>query len=146
MTLCTMRAEHFARIVATVWKLCAFVIKIYNFTYSTTVLTLIIQTFIERPVFQFTWPEHKQVVRRPPAEIAVETAEYSFNSAIWGYHIHRQVWTPRHGQRLVCEREHGNAEDRFAVTVIERDRPPNGSSSSLGIVPSSSQIQVAKSL
>ena len=78
--------------------------------------------------------------------MAVETAEYSFKSAIRGYHVYRQVWTPHHGQRLVGEREHGNAEDRFAVAVIERDGPPYGPSSSLGIAPSSSQIQVAKPL
>ena len=76
--------------------------------------------------------------------MAVETPEYSFNSAIRGYHVHKQEWTPRHGQRLVGKREHGNAEDRFAVSVIERDGLPSEPSLSLlGIAPSWSQIQVA---
>ena len=53
--------------------------------------------------------------------MAVETAEYCFKSAFWGYHVYRQVWTPHHGQRLVSEREHGNAEDRFTIAVTEGD-------------------------
>ena len=73
-------------------------------------------------------------MRRPPADMAVETAKYSFNFAIRGYHIYRQVLTPCHGQRLVGEREHSNAEDRFVVTVFEHDGSPYGPSSSLGIV------------
>ena len=58
--------------------------------------------------------------------MAEETAEYSFNSAIRGYHVYREVWTSHHRQRLVGEREHGNAEDRSAVAVTERDRPRPG--------------------
>ena len=52
--------------------------------------------------------------------MADDSAEFTFLSAIRGFHVYRQVWTPHLGQRLSGCREHGNVEDRFAVAVIER--------------------------
>ena len=36
-----------------------------------------------------------------------------------GFHVYCRVWLPHLGQRLSAEREHENAEDRFAIAVRE---------------------------
>ena len=51
-----------------------------------------------------------------------ESAEFTFPSAVRGFHVYRRVWVPRLGQGLGGERELGNAEDRFAVAVGLFDR------------------------
>ena len=45
--------------------------------------------------------------------------EFSFTAAVRGFHVYHRVWLPHLGQRLSTEREHGNAEDRFAIAVRE---------------------------
>ena len=42
---------------------------------------------------------------------------FSFTAAVTGFHVYRRVWLPHLGQCLNTEREHGNAEDRFAIAV-----------------------------
>ena len=46
-------------------------------------------------------------------------SEFSFTVAVTGFHVYRRVWLPHIGQCLSAEREHGNAEDRFVITVRE---------------------------
>ena len=46
-------------------------------------------------------------------------SEFSFTAAVIGSHVYRRVWLPHLGQRLSMEREHGNAEHHFAITVRE---------------------------
>ena len=48
-----------------------------------------------------------------------DESEFSFTAAVRGFHVYRRVWLPHLGQRLSAEREHGNAEDRFAIAVTE---------------------------
>ena len=48
-----------------------------------------------------------------------DDSEFSFTAAVTGFHVYRRVWLPHLGQRLSAEREHGNAEDRFAIAVRE---------------------------
>ena len=43
---------------------------------------------------------------------------FSLNSAIRGYHIYKSIWNPAIGDVLICKRESGNDNDRFAVAVI----------------------------
>ena len=59
-----------------------------------------------------------------------ELAEYTFTSAAHGFHqefirnnyedIYHRVRTPRLGQHLHGEREHGNTEDWFTVAVVKK--------------------------
>ena len=46
-------------------------------------------------------------------------SEFSFTAAVTGFYVYRRVWSPHLGQRLNAKREHGNAEDRFAIAVKE---------------------------
>ena len=48
-----------------------------------------------------------------------DDSEFSFTAAVTGFHVHRRVWLPHLGQCLNAEREHGNTEDRFVITVRE---------------------------
>ena len=48
-----------------------------------------------------------------------DNSEFSFTAAVTGFHVYRRVWLTHLGQRLGAEREHGNAEDRFAIAVRE---------------------------
>ena len=36
-----------------------------------------------------------------------------------GYHVYRDVWAASIGELLPCEREAGNASDRYAVAVMK---------------------------
>ena len=38
---------------------------------------------------------------------------------IRGHHIYKEIWTPVINEILSCSQEHGNSEDRFAVSVIK---------------------------
>ena len=48
-----------------------------------------------------------------------DDSEFSFTAAVRGFHVYHRVWLPHLGQCLSVEREHGNAEDRFAIAVRE---------------------------
>ena len=48
-----------------------------------------------------------------------DDSEFSLTAAVRGFHVYRRVWSPHLGQCLSAEREHGNAEDRFAIAVRE---------------------------
>ena len=52
-------------------------------------------------------------------ELEKDDSEFSFTAAVTGVHVYRSQWLPHLGQRLNTEREHGNAEDRFVITVRE---------------------------
>ena len=45
--------------------------------------------------------------------------EFSFTATVTGFRVYCRVWLPHLGQRLSAEREYGNAEDHFAITVRE---------------------------
>ena len=47
--------------------------------------------------------------------MAVHTAE----STIRDFHVYGDRWSPVIGEVLVCERESGNAEDVYAVAVLQ---------------------------
>ena len=46
------------------------------------------------------------------------TTEFTFSSAIRGFHVYRHSWIPHVGEQLETEGEPNNTEDRFAVAVI----------------------------
>ena len=53
------------------------------------------------------------------AGVREDSSEFSFTAAVTSFHIYRRVWLPHLEQCLSAEREHGNAEDRFAIAVRE---------------------------
>ena len=56
--------------------------------------------------------------------MADDSTDFTFPSAVRGFHHYQRVWLPLIGQRLSGERELHNPEDRFAVAAIARSRPP----------------------
>ena len=42
-----------------------------------------------------------------------------FRSVVRGYHVYKRVWTPVLGEQLSTNQEHGNPEDRYAVSVMK---------------------------
>ena len=61
------------------------------------------------------------------------TTEFTFSSAIRGFHVYRHSWIPHVGEQLETEREPNNTEDRFAVAVIKVGQ--NGSRTVVGHIP-----------
>ena len=45
--------------------------------------------------------------------------KFTFSSAIRGFHVYGKTWSPHIGQQLQTMRQYDNAEDRFAVAVVE---------------------------
>ena len=45
-------------------------------------------------------------------------ATYETDSCVRGFHIYQDIWTPVIGEELLCEREEGNPNDRYAVSVL----------------------------
>ena len=45
-------------------------------------------------------------------------ATYETDSCVRGFHIYQDIWTPVIGEELLCEREEGNPNDRYAVPVL----------------------------
>jgi len=55
--------------------------------------------------------------------IAVQNMEkFTFNSAVWGYHICKDVWKPAIGEKLHAEEKLDNAVDKFAVKVVKNNK------------------------
>ena len=44
---------------------------------------------------------------------------FEFNCFITGYHVYKDIWTPRIQEELTCEREPGNQHDEHAVKVLK---------------------------
>ena len=60
--------------------------------------------------------------------------EYNFNSSIRGCHVYKNVWKYEIGDKLICEREENNPNDKFSVnkgnnkitelrTILQRESP-----------------------
>ena len=47
--------------------------------------------------------------------------QFEFSELITGHHVYKNVWTPFIGEKLECEREHDNEQDKFAVKVVKED-------------------------
>ena len=52
-------------------------------------------------------------------EVREDGSEFSFTAAVRGFHVYHRVWLPHVGQCLSAEKEHGNAEDHFAIAITE---------------------------
>ena len=55
------------------------------------------------------------------AETSAETMSYSYESAVQGHHIYKEIWEASCGQMFPCLREDGNSYDPFAVAVMRAD-------------------------
>ena len=47
--------------------------------------------------------------------------EFTFGSAVRGYHVHKVVWKSTIGEKLQADQELGNEADKFAVRVIKNN-------------------------
>ena len=47
---------------------------------------------------------------------------FTFNSAVRGYHVYKVVWKPTIGKNLQEDQELGNEADKFAVKVIKNNK------------------------
>jgi len=48
----------------------------------------------------------------------MSTRHFNWESVVRG-HIYKDIWTPLIGEILFCDREEGNSEDSFAISVIK---------------------------
>ena len=44
---------------------------------------------------------------------------FTFNSAVRGYHVYKVVWKPTIGEKLQADQELGNEADKFALKVVK---------------------------
>ena len=47
--------------------------------------------------------------------------KFTFDSAVWGYHVYKVVWKPTIGEKLQEDQELGNEADKFAVKVVKNN-------------------------
>ena len=47
--------------------------------------------------------------------------EFNFESSIRGYHVYKSIWTYEIGEKLRCDREEHNSNDKFAVKLVRND-------------------------
>ena len=48
-------------------------------------------------------------------------ASFHLTSCIRGYHIYKEIWTPKIGKEDKCQCEPGNREDPYAVAIKKDD-------------------------
>ena len=47
--------------------------------------------------------------------------KFKFESSIRGYHVYKSIWTYEISEKLRCDREENNANDKFAVKLVRND-------------------------
>lgn len=52
--------------------------------------------------------------------------EHTVDSAVRGFHIYQDIWTPVLNEQLKTIQEHGNSKDQFAVAVYKEGTPGPG--------------------
>jgi len=57
--------------------------------------------------------------------------EHSIDSAVRGFHVYKDVWSPSIHEQLRTTQELGNPEDEYAVAVVKDD---DSSSSTTGTI------------
>ena len=45
--------------------------------------------------------------------------KFTFDSAVWGYHVYEVVWKPTIGKKLQADQELHNEADKFSVKVVK---------------------------
>ena len=46
----------------------------------------------------------------------------TFDSAVRGYHVYKDVWKPTMGEKLHTEQEPDNAVNKFAMKVVKNNK------------------------
>jgi isopropylmalate/homocitrate/citramalate synthase len=47
--------------------------------------------------------------------------QFNFESSIRGYHVYKSIWTYEIGEKLRCDREENNPNDKSAVKLVRND-------------------------
>ena len=47
--------------------------------------------------------------------------KFTFDSAVRGYHVYKDVWKPTIGEKLQADQELGNEANKFAVKVVKNN-------------------------
>ena len=47
--------------------------------------------------------------------------EFNFESSIRGYHVYKSIWTYEIGEKIRCDREENNPNDKSAVKLVRND-------------------------
>ena len=50
-----------------------------------------------------------------------QQTEFNFESSFQGYHVCKSIWTYEIGEKLRCDREENNPNDKFAVKLFRND-------------------------
>ena len=48
--------------------------------------------------------------------------KFTFNSAVRGYHVYKDVWKPAIGEKRHAEQELDNAVDKFVIMVVKNNK------------------------
>ena len=48
--------------------------------------------------------------------------KFTFDSAVQGYHLYKNVWKPAIGEKLHAEQEPDNAVDKLAMKVVKKQQ------------------------
>ena len=70
-----------------------------------------------------------------PSAIIMAAFEHRPESAVRGFHIYKDIWTPTLHQCLQTMQDAGNTEDPHAVAVVKHDASSPGSQVTVGHVP-----------
>ena len=68
------------------------------------------------------------------ASSASSAFEHAVDSAVRGFHVYQNVWTPVLNEQLKVIQHHGNSEDQFAVAVCKEAPPGPGVTSATTII------------
>ena len=86
-----------------------------------------------RPLPNFCPEEFQPFVNAVSEEVAGDEYSMERECYVRGYHVYIDVWDAAIGEELDCQREPSNANDRYAVAVVDGsddERGPAGSGSS----------------
>ena len=63
------------------------------------------------------WGNHENILPRNLFTYVEKMEDYERDLCVRGFHVYRDIWEAAVGEVLDCEREPGNAKDRYAVAV-----------------------------
>ena len=71
-------------------------------------------------------PENEDVAENnpstPPTSSLQGLRQFEIDSASRGFHVYREIWNPRIGEKLEIAQDYGNVEDPFAIAIKAKPR------------------------
>ena len=71
-------------------------------------------------------PENEDVAENnpstPPTSSLQGFRQFEIDCASRGFHVYREIWNPRIGDKLEIEQDYGNVEDSFAIAIKAKPR------------------------